>query len=44
VEKLYTEAVSVLDTGTAKGRLHKNTAARKKSSITKPLNKVTAEK
>jgi len=44
VEKLYKEAISVLDKGTAKGRLHKNTAARKKSRLTKHLNKVTAEK
>lgn len=28
LEKLYKEAISVLDKGTSKGRLHKNTAAR----------------
>lgn len=44
LEKLYKEAISVLDKGTSKGRLHKNTAARKKSRITKHLNKVTAAK
>ena len=44
VETLYTEAVAIIDKGTAKGRLHKNNAARKKSKITKHLNKLTAVK
>ena len=44
LEKLYKEAISILDKGHSKGRLHKNTAARKKSRLTKHLNKVTAEK
>ena len=44
LEKLYKEAISVLDKGTSKGRLHKNNAARKKSRLTKHLNKVTAAK
>jgi small subunit ribosomal protein S20 len=44
VEKLYKEAVAILDKGTAKGRLHKNNAARKKSRLTKHFNKLTAAK
>ncbi|MCW8804661.1 MAG: 30S ribosomal protein S20 [Ignavibacteriaceae bacterium] len=37
-EKLYKEAVSVLDKGTTKGLIKKNTASRKKSSLTKHIN------
>ena len=37
-EKLYKEAVSVLDKGTLKGLIKKNTASRKKSMITRHLN------
>jgi small subunit ribosomal protein S20 len=37
-EKLYKEAVSVLDKGTSKGLIKKNTASRKKSSLTRHLN------
>ncbi len=44
VEKLYKEAISIIDKGAAKGRLHKNNAARKKAKITKHLNKLTAAK
>lgn len=44
IEKLYKEAVAILDKGTAKGRLHKNNAARKKSRLTKHFNKLTAAK
>jgi small subunit ribosomal protein S20 len=44
LEVLYKEAIAILDKGTAKGRLHKNTAARKKSKLTKHFNKVTAVK
>jgi small subunit ribosomal protein S20 len=44
VDKLYKEAVSIIDKGTAKGRLHKNNAARKKAKITKHLNTLTAAK
>ena len=44
LEALYKEAIAILDKGTAKGRLHKNNAARKKSKLTKHLNKVTATK
>jgi len=44
LEVLYKEAIAILDKGTSKGRLHKNNAARKKSKLTKHLNKVTAAK
>ena len=44
LEVLYKEAIAILDKGTSKGRLHKNNAARKKSKLTKHLNKVTALK
>jgi small subunit ribosomal protein S20 len=37
-EKIYKETISVLDKGAAKGYLHPNNAARKKSAITKHLN------
>ena len=35
----YTAAVKKIDQATSKGVLHKNTAARKKSSLAKALNK-----
>ena len=44
LEVWYKEAIAILDKGTSKGRLHKNNAARKKSKLTKHLNKVTATK
>lgn len=44
IEKLYKEAVAILDKNSTKGRLHKNNAARKKSSLTKHLNTVIAGK
>ncbi len=44
VEQLYKEAVAIIDKGAAKGRLHKNNAARKKSKITKHLNELVAAK
>lgn len=44
VEQLYKEAVAIIDKGASKGRLHKNNAARKKSKITKHLNKLVASK
>lgn len=34
----YAEAVKVIDRAATKGLIHKNTAARKKSSLTKKLN------
>ncbi len=37
-EKLYKTAVSVLDKGTIKGIIKKNTASRSKSRITRHLN------
>ena len=43
-EKLYKEAVSVLDKGTIKGLIKKNTASRKKSMITRHLNSLQAAK
>jgi small subunit ribosomal protein S20 len=36
------EAVSFIDKSVTKGRLHKNTAARKKSSLTRHVNKLVA--
>ena len=44
LEVLYKEAIAIFDKGTSKGRLHKNNAARKKSRLTKHLNKVTSAK
>jgi len=37
------EAVSFIDKAVSKGRLHKNTAARRKSSLTRHVNKLGAE-
>jgi len=39
-EAAYTEAVKKVDKAVIKGILHKNTAARKKSSMTLRLNKL----
>lgn len=44
VEKLYKEAVAILDRSVTKGKLHSNNAARKKSKLTKHLNSVSADK
>jgi len=44
IEKLYKETISFIDKSTTKGNLHRNTAARKKSVLSKHLNKVTASK
>lgn len=41
-EKLYKEAVATIDKNAVKGRLHKNTAARKKSALTKHVSSLTA--
>ncbi len=38
------DAVAYIDKSVSKGRLHKNTAARRKSSLTKHVNKLSAEK
>lgn len=43
-EKLYKEAVSVLDKGTTKGLIKKNNASRKKSQLTKYLNSLQTAK
>lgn len=44
-EKVLREASKVIDKTAAKGRIHKNNAARKKSALTKHVNKLTvAEK
>lgn len=39
-EKAYKDAVVIVDKAVTKGILHKNTAARKKSSMTLRLNKL----
>lgn len=44
VEKLYKEAVAILDRSVSKGKLHANNAARKKSKLTKHLNSVSTSK
>lgn len=44
IEKLYKEAISFIDKSATRGNLHKNNAARKKASLSKHLNKVTAVK
>jgi small subunit ribosomal protein S20 len=41
VEKVYKEAVAALDKNANKGRIHRNTAARKKSALTKHLNSIS---
>jgi small subunit ribosomal protein S20 len=41
VEKVYKEAVAALDRNANKGRIHRNTVARKKSTLTKHLNSLT---
>ncbi len=41
---LLKEAVATLDQQTSKRRIHKNNAARKKSALTKHVNKLTATK
>ena len=42
--KLLVEAVSHIDKNVSKRRLHKNTAARKKSTLSKHVNKLAAKK
>lgn len=41
-QKTYKDAVKKLDQAVAKGHIHKNTAARKKSQFTKKLNSLGA--
>ncbi len=43
-EIVLKEAVATLDKQTTKGRLHRNTAARRKSTLTKHVNKLAAAK
>ncbi len=38
VEKVYKNAVSIIDRSVTKGIIHKNNAARKKAALTKYLN------
>ncbi len=40
-EKLYKKAVSIIDKAAGKGLIKKNTAARRKSRITRHLNSLT---
>ncbi len=42
-EKLLPETMSVIDSAAAKGILHKNNAANKKSGLTKKLNELKAQ-
>ena len=42
-EKYYKEAIALLDKSTARGRIHRNNAARKKSQLTKYLNGLSTE-
>lgn len=43
-EKVLKEAVSFLDKTASKGKVHKKNVARKKSALTKHVNKLTAAK
>lgn len=43
-EKLYKEAVSILDKTAAKDKIPKNRASRKKSRLTKHINSLSEEK
>jgi small subunit ribosomal protein S20 len=43
-EKLYKDAVAILDKSAANGILHKNNAARKKAALTRHLNSLQADK
>ncbi|MCX6169076.1 MAG: 30S ribosomal protein S20 [Ignavibacteriales bacterium] len=43
-QTLLTETVAFLDKTVSKGRMHKNTVARRKSALTKHVNKLTAVK
>ena len=42
-DKLYKEAVSYIDRIATRGKIHKNTAARKKSALTLLVNGLAAE-
>lgn len=43
-EKLYKDAVAILDRSATKGLLHSNTVSRKKSALTKHVNSLKSEK
>jgi small subunit ribosomal protein S20 len=43
-EKLYKEAIAILDRNSAKGTIHKNTASRKKAALTRHLNSLSQAK
>lgn len=43
-EKLYKDAVAILDRGANKNKIHLNTASRKKAALTKHLNGLKAAK
>ena len=45
-EKVYKEAVSVIDKSVSKGIIHRNNAARKKAALTKHINglKISAKR
>lgn len=43
-EKLYKEAVAILDRSATKGLMHSNTASRKKSALTKHVNSLKTVK
>jgi len=43
-EKLYKDAVALLDKSAAKGTLHRNTVSRKKAALTRHLNSLSAAK
>jgi small subunit ribosomal protein S20 len=41
-EKLYKEAIAILDRSSVKGKVPKNNASRKKSALTRHINSLTA--
>ncbi len=43
-EKVYKEAVAIIDRISLKGKIHKNTASRRKSALTKYVNGLTESK
>lgn len=43
-QEILKEAVAFLDKTVSKGRMHKNTVARRKSTLTKHVNKLSAVK
>ena len=40
-EKLYKEAIAILDRSSVKGKIPKNNASRKKAALTKHINSLT---